>query len=377
MQQLNDFIKIVEGHPEKKPCYASDLQKHIPIYNCPDLIPLIKDNHTNQSLQAEWTSILMEGAGILVLKSAYSDLAVIDDATAIFQQIIEEERSQGSGGDHFAEAGTNDRIWNALEKLCMQSPQTFIHYFANEWIATIAQAWLGPRYQMTAQVNVVHPGGKAQHPHRDYHLGFQTPEQARLYPPHVHALSPVLTLQGAIAHCQMPIASGPTKLLPYSQKYLQGYITFHQKEFQKYFESHYVQIPLEKGDALFFNPAIFHAAGANDTRDMLRMANLLQISSAYGRAMENVDRLKMSLTIFPILLQMVQFKELSDTQCHHVLTSCCEGYPFPTNLDQDPPIGGLAPPAQFDLVKQAIQENWTHSQLVSVLNKNFQKKLSH
>lgn len=32
----------------------------------------------------------------------------------------------------------------------------------------VSEAWLGPGYQLTAQVNVVRPGGKAQEPHRDY-----------------------------------------------------------------------------------------------------------------------------------------------------------------------------------------------------------------
>ena len=51
---------------------------------------------------------------------------------------------------------------------------------------------------------------------RDYHLGFMTDEQAERYPVHVHALSPMLTLQGAGAHFDMPVESGPTMLLPHS-----------------------------------------------------------------------------------------------------------------------------------------------------------------
>ena len=56
------------------------------------------------------------------------------------------------------------------------------------------------------------------------------------------------------------------------------------------FGEHHVQLPLTKGDAVFFNPALFHAAGSNTTSDVRRMANLLQISSAFGRAMDAVDR---------------------------------------------------------------------------------------
>ena len=35
---------------------------------------------------------------------------------------------------------------------------------------------------------------------------------------------------------------------------------------------------------------------------MKRMANLLQVSSAYGRAMESVDRARMSAALYPALL---------------------------------------------------------------------------
>ena len=45
-------------------------------------------------------------------------------------------------------------------------------YYANDVLAVVSRAWLGPRYTMTSQVNVVNPGGNAQVPHRDYHLGF-------------------------------------------------------------------------------------------------------------------------------------------------------------------------------------------------------------
>ena len=94
------------------------------------------------------------------------------------------------------------------------------------------------------------------------------------YPSHVHSFSPYLTLQGAVAHCDMPIESGPTKLLPFSQTLPEGYLVFDQPEFQVYFEDNYIQLPLEKNDLIFFNPAIMHAAGQNISSDIYRMANL-------------------------------------------------------------------------------------------------------
>ena len=92
----------------------------------------------------------------------------------------------------------------------LDDPDGFVDYYASDIVALASEAWLGPAYQVTSQVNVVNPGGQAQSPHRDYHLGFLSDEAASRYPQHVHRLSPVLTLQGAIAHTDMPVASGPT-----------------------------------------------------------------------------------------------------------------------------------------------------------------------
>jgi ectoine hydroxylase-related dioxygenase (phytanoyl-CoA dioxygenase family) len=76
--------------------------------------------------------------------------------------------------------GANDRIWNSAQKLCEYDPETFANYFSNLAVDTACKAWLGPNYQMTAQINLVRPSGAAQSPHRDYHLGFQTKEIARV-----------------------------------------------------------------------------------------------------------------------------------------------------------------------------------------------------
>ncbi|NED59908.1 phytanoyl-CoA dioxygenase, partial [Streptomyces sp. SID10244] len=72
-------------------------------------------------------------------------------------------------------------------------------------LALVSEAWLGPMYQVTSQPNVVNPGGTAQNPHRDYHLGFMSTSTAARFRTHTHRVSPALTLQGAIAHVDMPI----------------------------------------------------------------------------------------------------------------------------------------------------------------------------
>jgi ectoine hydroxylase-related dioxygenase (phytanoyl-CoA dioxygenase family) len=366
---VDDFAKLIETSRERqpKPRLAADVAQAIPLYDCDALRPLLLDDARRPALLAEWASVLLDGAGVFVLQRAYSDTACIDDATAIFESIIRSERKAGGGADHFAKAGANDRIWNAQEKLCLAAPDVFVRYFANPVLMAAAEAWLGPGYQMTSQVNVVRPGGEAQQAHRDFHLGFLTVDEAQRIPAHVHTMSPMLTLQGAVAHTDMPVESGPTKLLPYSQRYHQGYVAWRRADFRAYFESHYAQLPLQKGDALFFNPALFHAAGSNRTHDVQRMANLLQVSSAYGRAMESLDRTRMCNAVFPVLRAMRAQHRLDANQTQAVIASCAEGYAFPTNLDRNPPVGGLAPASQQQILAKALDEQWRDDQLAAAL----------
>ena len=76
----------------------------------------------------------------------------------------------------------------------MVDPEAFALYNANPIIPMVSRSWLGPHFQITTQVNVAHPGGKAQTCHRDYHMGFQTMAELERYPSHLHGLSAALTL---------------------------------------------------------------------------------------------------------------------------------------------------------------------------------------
>jgi ectoine hydroxylase-related dioxygenase (phytanoyl-CoA dioxygenase family) len=368
---LRDFVPVLQDHRDDVHLeYADQIREHVPIYDCTALTRVLDDAARRSDLQAEWANVLNRGAGVLLLKRAFSDTSPIDAATAVFEAIIHDERTAGGApADHFAKAGANDRIWNAQQKLCLRAPAVFAHYYANPMLLAAAQAWLGPCFQMTSQVNVVRPGGEAQQAHRDYHLGFQTVMEAERYPAHVHTMSPFLTLQGAVAHCDMPVESGPTKLLPFSQRYAEGYLAWRRQDFRDYFEAHYVQLPLEKGDAIFLSPALFHAAGANRTAHVQRMANLLQISSAYGRSMETLNRARMCEVLYPVLLDRLATSKMTAAEADAVIASCADGYPFPTNLDNDPPVGGLAPESQQGLFARALRESWAAATFVSAIRR--------
>jgi ectoine hydroxylase-related dioxygenase (phytanoyl-CoA dioxygenase family) len=168
----------------------------------------------------------------------------------------------------------------------------------------------------------------------------------------------VLTLQGAVAHCDMPVESGPTMYLPHSQKYEPGYLAWRLPRFEAYFDAHHIQLPLAKGDAVFFNPALFHAAGTNRSAGIRRTANLLQVSSAFGRAMETVDRAAMAEALLPVLRER-RAAGASREWLDNVIAATAEGYPFPTDLDRNPPVGGLAPQSQADGLREALNADHT------------------
>ncbi|WP_308916437.1 phytanoyl-CoA dioxygenase family protein [Jannaschia sp. LMIT008] len=336
----------------------------IPVYEG-DAIPTREEARADMA--AEWATAFLTGPGIVVIRGA-AERAVVDAASDVFDRIIDAERAAGTGGgDHFAKPGANDRVWNAVQKHAFTDPANFARYYACDALALASLAWLGPGYQVTAQVNRVNPGGAAQVPHRDYHLGFMDAAQAARWPAQAHALSPALTLQGAIAHCDMDAAMGPTMLLPHSQKVPEGYLAFHDPAFRDVFARHHVQIPMRMGDAVFFNPAVMHGAGTNRTSDRRRMVNLFQVSSAFGRAIESVDRTAIAKAVFPALSELSA--DLGRSGTENVICAASEGYPFPTNLDRNPPRDGMAPPSPRDVMRLALSEDWGADRFAGALDR--------
>lgn len=323
-----------------------------------------------RSVLSELHKALSYGPGVFVVRNLFDSPAVVDRASEAFEQIMREEAASKVQADHFSKAGNNGRIWNALQKLAEANPEVFAEYYANPMLSLICTAWLGPAWRMTSQVNQVRPGGEAQQPHRDYHLGFQQSAFAAEFPVPVQVLTQYLTLQGAIAHTDMPLASGPTQLLPWSHQYELGYIAYRKPEFVEYFSQNFVQLPLKKGDGLFFNPALFHAAGNNTTQDHIRTANLLQISSAFGVPMEEVNHEHLLKLVYPCLLNISRSAE----QTKALIEIAARGYSFPTNLDTDPPVGGMVPKTQQQLVSEALKEKWSIGKFTAELDAQTMKR---
>ncbi|WLP89803.1 phytanoyl-CoA dioxygenase family protein [Gordonia sp. NB41Y] len=352
--RIDDFIASIGTETDLADYpYATSVQSNVLVYDAPALRSQIVDPDTRASVGDELARALLTGPGIVVFAGAFDEDTALSESTQIYTDIIDAQHAAGqSFGDHFATPGANDRIWNALQKLALRNPETFVRYYRNDILALICEAWVGPMYQVTSAINVVNPLGAAQNPHRDYHLGFMSTDTATRFRAHQHRLSAALTLQGAVAHVDMPLESGPTMYLPYSQRYEQGYVAFNLPEFRQYFADNHIQLPLRAGDAVFFNPALFHAAGHNTSTDIKRMANLLQVSSAFGRAMDAVDRSAMLRSLYPWILDLAETGD--DHSVGNVIASAAEGYAFPSNLDLDQPLTGLAGETQAELVRRAV-----------------------
>jgi ectoine hydroxylase-related dioxygenase (phytanoyl-CoA dioxygenase family) len=356
---LSDFVRLCEQetHATDYPL-ASEIQKNIPIYDGPKILAANPDD-----VRAEWCRVIGEGPGALAIRDAVDPDAVAA-MTDVFHAIADEEQKRNHvESDHFAKHGANTRIWNVIQKTASIDPALWVRYHSSPVLALVAEAWLGPWYQITTQVNIVHPGGEMQFPHRDYHLGFQTEADCDRFPAHAHKLSQTLTLQGAVSHCDMSVESGPTMLLPYSQTYADGYRTWRHADFADYFRAHAVQLPLEVGDAAFFNPGLHHAAGTNHTGQD-RVANLFQISSCMGIAMEAVDRYAITRAVYPSLLTA----DLDERHLAAAIGATADGYSFPSNVDTDPPLKGLAPPTAQTLLAEALRERWTPEVFGSALD---------
>ena len=331
--------------------FADSVSNNVVIYDANYLESFIGDSENELRLKTELHQVLEGGPGVFVIRNLYRHDA-IDQSNNIFEKIVESEGN--TSNDHFA-SGTNTRIWNAFQKVALEDPNAFISYYSNNLLKLVAESWCGPNSQMTAQVNIVRPGGEMQKPHRDYHLGFQENQVVELFPISAHRLSNYLTLQGGVAHTDMPLASGPTMVLPYSQQYELGYLAWRDNACTDFFNENAVQNQMNKGDGIFFNPALLHGAGSNTTKDFHRIGNLLQISSPFGKTMERIDYLKIINRIYPLLLEHSINKTLSEKLIENVLVCATDGYAFPTNLDNDKNSNSkLQGMTMFELTKQSL-----------------------
>jgi hypothetical protein len=79
--------------------------------------------------------------------------------------------------------------------------------------------------------------------------------------------------------------------------------------------------------------------------------------------------------LYPVLLAQ-RAAGTDERTLGNVVAASAEGYAFPTNLDRDQPIGGLAPETQAELVLRALREGWAPAELDSELAAQVQRHTS-
>lgn len=383
--EVDDLKRLIETKTkiEDYP-FAERVEQNLLIYDRRAL-PL-DDVEGQKAVTSEWSAALLEGPGVMIIKHGFTgpeELKRVDEVTDAFFSIIKKEAEAGGPkGDHFGKPGVNTKIWNAKVKIAAEVPESFVHYYTNPIIHLIASQWLGPGYQISSTVRVVHPGSEAQDPHRDYHLGHQSNEGAEKFPRHVHArLGPMMTLECAISHTDMPIECGPTMFLPHSQKYAYGYLCFRQPKFKEFFMKNFSQLPLAKGDCIIFNTALLHAAGANRSKNIHRLANLLQLNSGMGRCMDAFNTSKCVESVYPHLLKAIESPGWTPEKTARVIATASEGYAYPANLDRDQPRKPRsergAPSTEAELLEEALSKKMPAEELRKELQRLKWSKQTH
>jgi hypothetical protein len=83
----------------------------------------------------------------------------------------------------------------------------------------------------------------------------------------------------------------------------------------------------------------------------------------------------MCQSVFPALRQR-RAAGSTEASLRNVVAATAEGYGFPTNLDLDQPIDGLAPETQAELMWRAVDGNWTDEEFGAQLNAHDSRRRS-
>jgi ectoine hydroxylase-related dioxygenase (phytanoyl-CoA dioxygenase family) len=75
-------------------------------------------------------------------------------------------------------------------------------------------------------------------------------------------------------------------------------------------------------------------------------------------------------------LELTDSGKLGNEDCANAVAACAEGYSFPTNLDRDPPLYGLAPETQAQLMLKALGEKWPADKFSEALDKHAWRRLA-
>ena len=239
-----------------------------------------------------------------------------------------------------------------------RDPEAFADYYANDVLALVCAAWLGPGYQVTSQVNVVNPGGRRQVAHRDYHLGFMSHDQSPRLPgaraPPVAGADPAgrgrpLRHAGRDRPDDVPAALAEVR---------PGYLAFRPARVHRVLRRPPRPAAAGQGRRGVLQPRPVprrrHQPLRRRPPDGQPAAGVLRVRPGDGDASTGPRCARRSTR------RCARRKAggAAEQELRNVVAASAEGYAFPTNLDLDQPVGGLAPQTQAELVWRALEEGW-------------------
>ena len=80
--------------------------------------------------------------------------------------------------------------------------------------------------------------------------------------------------------------------------------------------------------------------------------------------------------MYPVLLER-RAAGVPDALLDNAVVACADGYAFPTNLDNDPPLAGLTPPSHADIVRAALRRGAAPADLDTELDALVGRRRSH
>lgn len=216
--------------------------------------------------------------------------------------------------------------------------------------------------------------------------------------------SQLQTLQGAVAHTDMPLETGPTRIAPFSHQLQKGYMAIKRDDYIAIADKYMSQLALKKGDAVIFNPACFHQPGLNET-DNARQACLFQISCAWNVQMELLDKAEMTKAAWPVIKRWAKelgvgkageqtnghanghangHKERHVSQLDALIAATCDDFGYPYNWRTvkvsraskrcpRPQAGtdlGQSQQTQAQLIREALESHWSDEEVFRRVDEN-------
>ena len=74
--------------------HSAVINANVPIYDCTALAENIDSDEGRRKIMAEWSKVLMDLSGVIVLRGAYKNTDVIDAASDVFHRIIADEKQK-------------------------------------------------------------------------------------------------------------------------------------------------------------------------------------------------------------------------------------------------------------------------------------------